>query len=80
MPDKTPGEVAYAAYCAAWGSPDWIPAWQSLLPENHRAWEAAAQAVQDRVMQDLLAGGASARQERRARQPEAGADETIGVP
>jgi hypothetical protein len=47
MPEKTPGQRAYAAYThvmvplAPWGVPDY-----EALPDIHRAaWEAAAQAV-----------------------------------
>ena len=46
-------------------SPGWH--YRSLEQRDHHAWEAAAEAVQDRVMQDLIAGGAKARQERQDR-------------
>ena len=73
MPEPTPGETAYATY------------WHALAPAHgglalapfaamgalhQAAWEAAAQAVQDRVMQDLIAGPAQARQERQDRREE----------
>ena len=50
MPDQpTPGELAYAAYWPALGSPPPVP-WAGLSPVVHRAWEAAAEAV--RAMQE----------------------------
>ena len=44
MPDPTPGQVAYEAFCAA--SDAWFPPpWATLLPDSQAVWEAAAEAV-----------------------------------
>ena len=44
----TPGQSAYAAYCAALDIAVWTkPSWDVLLPEVQRAWDAVAQALQD---------------------------------
>ena len=64
----TPGQLCYEAFDAAYPADRFVRlTWDEQAPAVQAAWEAAAQAVQDRVMQDLLAGGASAREERRAR-------------
>ena len=73
MPETpTPGQLAYEAYWQTWndGRPPLL-VWAQLVPDNRAAWEAAAQAVRDRVMQDVIAGGAQAREERQARQQDA---------
>lgn len=47
MPDApTPGEIAYETYWGTWndGLPPALP-WDQIIPDNKRAWEAAAQAV-----------------------------------
>lgn len=46
MPNSTPGQIAYEAY-ERLTTPD--VAWPHLYPNQHRAWEAAAQAVRDYV-------------------------------
>jgi hypothetical protein len=45
---RTPGQLCYEAYCAL--TPRLYPtarlmAWDEMLPVEHRAWEAAAEAV-----------------------------------
>jgi hypothetical protein len=41
---KTPGQVAYDAFCAA--ADGWFPPpWRTLLPDSQAVWEATAQAV-----------------------------------
>jgi GAF domain-containing protein len=44
MPNPTPGQVAYAAYCET-RDPWWHPDFAHLPPEAQQCWEAAAQAV-----------------------------------
>ena len=71
MPDApTPGEVAYTAYYHTrlrLQHRSVILTWTELTTNEQAAWEAAAQAVQDRVMQELVTGFAQGRQEREGR-------------
>lgn len=69
MPDQTPGEICYVAFEDALSERQYFPApgWDTVTTERQRAWEAAAQAVRDLVLRDLVEGGAQARQERHAR-------------
>lgn len=49
----SPGEVAYLAYWPALGSAPPVP-WDGLSPVVHRAWEAAALAVAEDALTNLL--------------------------
>lgn len=54
MPDQpTPGQIAYEAYWQTWneGLPPQL-SWEQIIPDNKRAWEAAAQAVLARATRE----------------------------
>lgn len=60
MPEQpTPGQLAYAAYCLFWCNQGLgeraLRAWDTLTPEMHAAWEAAAQAVLAEAMRSVQA-------------------------